>query len=210
MSLFESIDTAIEEFRQGRPVVVVDDDNRENEGDLIFPAAAATPELLAFMIRYTSGYICVGMDAGICDRLELPIMWEKSEDCRLTAYTVSVDAAEGTTTGISAHDRALTIKKLGDPQAVAADFHRPGHVLPLRAVSGGVFKRMGHTEAGSDLARLAGYQPVAELSDIVSEKDPTTMARLEELREWDNRHHLAMISIADLIAWRRVHDPINE
>ena len=161
MSLFESIDTAIEEFRQGRPVVVVDDDNRENEGDLIFPAAAATPELLAFMIRYTSGYICVGMDAGICDRLELPIMWEKSEDCRLTAYTVSVDAAEGTTTGISAHDRALTIKKLGDPQAVAADFHRPGHVLPLRAVSGGVFKRMGHTEAGSDLARLAGYQPVA-------------------------------------------------
>ena len=123
MSLFESIDTAIEEFRQGRPVVVVDDDNRENEGDLIFPAAAATPELLAFMIRYTSGYICVGMDAGICDRLELPIMWEKSEDCRLTAYTVSVDAAEGTTTGISAHDRALTIKKLGDPQAVAADFH---------------------------------------------------------------------------------------
>ena len=136
MSLFESIDTAIEEFRQGRPVVVVDDDNRENEGDLIFPAAAATPELLAFMIRYTSGYICVGMDAGICDRLELPIMWEKSEDCRLTAYTVSVDAAEGTTTGISAHDRALTIKKLGDPQAVAADFHRPGHVLPLRAVSG--------------------------------------------------------------------------
>lgn len=210
MSLFESIDTAIEEFRQGRPVVVVDDDNRENEGDLIFPAAAATPELLAFMIRYTSGYICVGMDAGICDRLELPIMWEKSEDCRLTAYTVSVDAAEGTTTGISAHDRALTIKKLGDPQAVAADFHRPGHVLPLRAVSGGVFKRMGHTEAGSDLARLAGYQPVAALCEIVSEKDPTTMAHREELREWANRHHLAMISIADLIAWRRVHDPINE
>jgi len=210
MSLFESIDTAIEEFRQGRPVVVVDDDNRENEGDLIFPAAAATPELLAFMIRYTSGYICVGMDAGICDRLELPIMWEKSEDCRLTAYTVSVDAAEGTTTGISAHDRALTIKKLGDPQAVAADFHRPGHVLPLRAVSGGVVKRMGHTEAGSDLARLAGYQPVAALCEIVSEKDPTTMARREELREWANRHHLAMISIADLIAWRRVHDPINE
>ena len=210
MSLFYIIDTAIEEFRQGRPVVVVDDDNRENEGDLIFPAAAATPELLAFMIRYTSGYICVGMDAGICDRLELPIMWEKSEDCRLTAYTVSVDAAEGTTTGISAHDRALTIKKLGDPQAVAADFHRPGHVLPLRAVSGGVFKRMGHTEAGSDLARLAGYQPVAALCEIVSEKDPTTMARREELREWANRHHLAMISIADLIAWRRVHDPINE
>ena len=210
MSLFESIDTAIEEFRQGRPVVVVDDDNRENEGDLIFPAAAASLELLAFMIRYSSGYICVGMDAGICDRLELPIMWEKSEDCRLTAYTVSVDAAEGTTTGISAHDRALTIKKLGDPQAVAADFHRPGHVLPLRAVSGGVFKRMGHTEAGSDLARLAGYQPVAALCEIVSEKDPTTMARREELREWANRHHLAMISIADLIAWRRVHDPINE
>ena len=207
---FDSIEQAIADIRAGRPVVVVDDENRENEGDLIFAAEKATPELLAFMIRYTSGYICVGMDAGICDRLELPIMWEKSEDCRLTAYTVSVDAAEGTTTGISAHDRALTIKKLGDPQAVAADFHRPGHVLPLRAVSGGVFKRMGHTEAGSDLARLAGYQPVAALCEIVSEKDPTTMARREELREWANRHHLAMISIADLIAWRRVHDPINE
>ncbi|WQD12263.1 MAG: 3,4-dihydroxy-2-butanone-4-phosphate synthase [Lawsonella clevelandensis] len=117
---FESIETAIEEFRQGRPVVVVDDDNRENEGDLIFPAAAATPELLAFMIRYTSGYICVGMDASICDRLALPIMWEKSEDRRLTAYTVSVDAAEGTTTGISAHDRALTIKNSVIPRLLRA------------------------------------------------------------------------------------------
>lgn len=208
MSLFESIETAIEEFRQGRPVVVVDDDNRENEGDLIFPAAAATPELLAFMIRYTSGYICVGMDAAICNRLDLPIMWEKSEDRRRTAYTVSVDAAEGTTTGISAHDRALTIKKLGDPTAVASDFHRPGHVLPLRAVAGGVFKRVGHTEAGSDLARLAGYEPVAALCEVVSEQDPTTMARREELRAWCNRHHLAMISIADLVEWRRIHDPL--
>lgn len=202
----DTIDSAIAAFREGKPVVVVDADDRENEGDLVFPAQFATPELLAFMIRYTSGYICVGMTDEICDRLHLPLMWPESEDPRKTAYTVSVDAAVGTTTGISAHDRATTIAKLADETAQPHDFHRPGHVLPLRAKTGGVCARAGHTEATVDLARLAGLTPVGALCEIVSEQDPTTMARRDELRDWSLRHNLPMISIEDLIAWRRIHD----
>ncbi len=203
----DPIDSAIVAFQQGKSVVVVDADNRENEGDLIFPAQFATPELLAFMIRYTSGYICVGMDSDLCDRLNLPLMWSNSEDPRKTAYTVSVDASDGTTTGISAKDRALTIAKLADPNAQPSDFQRPGHVLPLRAEAGGVLARAGHTEASVDLARLAGLSPAGALCEIVSEEDPTTMARRDELRKWSNTHGIPMVSIEDLIEWRRIHDP---
>lgn len=209
MSLSKNLDTiesAIVAFQEGKPVVVVDADNRENEGDLVFPAQFATPDLVAFMIRYTSGYICVGMADEICDRLNLPLMWPDSEDPRKTAYTVSVDAAAGTTTGISAQDRATTIAKLADFKAQPEDFHRPGHVLPLRAKSGGVFERAGHTEATVDLARIAGLAPVGALCEIVSEKNPTTMARRDELRDWSHKHGLRMISIEDLVAWRRIHD----
>ena len=207
---FDSIEQAIADIRAGRPVVVVDDENRENEGDLIFAAEKATPELLAFMIRYTSGYICVGMEGELCDRLHLPAMVLHSEDPRHTAYTITVDAAQHTTTGISATDRSRTIKTLADPTSGPASLNRPGHVLPLRAVPGGVLKRAGHTEASVDLARLAGCTPAGALCEIVSENDPTTMAHAEELRDWSHKHGLSMISIKDLIEWRRQHEKLVE
>lgn len=210
MITFDSIEQAIADIRAGKPVVVVDDENRENEGDLIFAAEKATPELVAFMIRYTSGYICVGMEGKICDRLHLPAMVAHTEDPRKTAYTISVDASHGVTTGISAHDRATTIRTLADPEATPRSLIRPGHVLPLRAVPGGVLMRAGHTEAGVDLARLAGLAPAGALCEIVSEDDPTRMARALELREWANKHDLSMISIADLMKWRRKNEKLVE
>ncbi|MGH3882155.1 MAG: 3,4-dihydroxy-2-butanone-4-phosphate synthase, partial [Pseudonocardiaceae bacterium] len=146
-SAFAGIDRAIADVAAGRPVIVVDDEERENEGDLIFAAARATPELLAFMVRYTSGYICVALTGDDCDRLDLPPMFHTNQDKRGTAYTVTVDAREGVTTGISAADRARTIRLLADPDAKSVDFVRPGHVVPLRAKEGGVLRRPGHTEA---------------------------------------------------------------
>jgi 3,4-dihydroxy 2-butanone 4-phosphate synthase/GTP cyclohydrolase II len=187
----------------GRPVVVVDDEDRENEGDLIFAAAWATPELLAFTIRYTSGYVCVALTGEDCDQLDLPPMFHTNQDKRGTAYTVTVDAREGVTTGISAADRARTIRLLADPDAQSVDFARPGHVVPLRAREGGVLRRPGHTEAGVDLARLAGLAPAGVLCEIVSVKDPGEMARREELEVFAAEHDLRLISIADLIAYRR-------
>lgn len=210
MITFDSIEQAIADIRAGKAVVVVDDENRENEGDLIFAAEKATPELVAFMIRYTSGYICVGADGEICDRLHLPAMVAHTEDPRRTAYTISVDAAEGVTTGISAQDRAKTMNTLADPEATPRSLIRPGHVLPLRAVPGGVLMRAGHTEAGADLARLAGLAPAGALCEIVSEDDPTRMAQAPELREWANKHGLSMISIEDLINWRRKNEKLVE
>ena len=143
---------------RGRPVVVVDDEDRENEGDLIFAAEKATPELVAFMVRYTSGYVCVPLTEADCDRLDLPPMYHTNQDARGTAYTVTVDASDGVSTGISAADRAHTIRLLADPASTADDFSRPGHVVPLRAKDGGVLRRPGHTEAAVDLARLAGLR----------------------------------------------------
>jgi 3,4-dihydroxy 2-butanone 4-phosphate synthase / GTP cyclohydrolase II len=182
---------------------VVDDEDRENEGDLIFAAAWATPELLAFTIRYTSGYVCVALTGKNCDRLDLPPMFHTNQDKRSTAYTVTADAREGVTTGISTADRAHTIQLLADPDATSADFARPGHVVPLRAREGGVLRRPGHTEAGVDLARLAGLAPAAALCEIVSVKDPGEMARREELEVFAAEHDLRLITIADLIAYRR-------
>src|SRR5437899_6460757 len=210
MADFDAIERAVASIADGRPVVVVDDEDRENEGDLIFAAEKATPELLAFMVRYTSGYICVPVTESLADRLDLPPMYHTNQDRRGTAYTVTVDAREGVTTGISASDRAHTIRLLADPGATAADFSRPGHVVPLRAKDGGVLRRPGHTEAAVDLAVLAGLHPAGVLCEIVSEKDPAGMARVDELRVFADEHDLALISIADLIAYRRRFEKLVE
>ncbi len=199
----DSVERAVEEIRAGRPVVVVDDEDRENEGDVIFAAELATPELVAFMVRYTSGYICVPLPEADCDRLDLPPMVHSNQDKRGTAYTVTVDAREGVSTGISATDRARTIRLLAAPDASAADFTRPGHVVPLRAREGGVLRRTGHTEAAVDLARLAGLRPAGVICELVSQRDPGDMARLDECRAFAAEHGLAIISIADLVAYRR-------
>jgi 3,4-dihydroxy 2-butanone 4-phosphate synthase/GTP cyclohydrolase II len=200
---FDTIDFAVAEIAAGRAVVVVDDEDRENEGDLIFAAELVTPELIAFMVRYTSGYVCVPITESDADRLELPPMSRVNQDPRGTAYTVTVDARNGVSTGISAVDRAHTIRLLSDPTSKAADFSRPGHVVPLRARDGGVLVRPGHTEAAVDLAVLAGLNPAGVLCEIVSEKDPLGMARTDELRVFADEHDLALITIADLVGYRR-------
>jgi len=199
--LFDSIDKAIEAIAAGQVVVVVDDEDRENEGDLIFAASKATPETLGFMIRYTSGVICVAMEGAELDRLDLPPMTVVNEDRKGTAYAVSVDARNGISTGISAADRSHTIKVMSDSATEPRDLTRPGHVFPLRAMPGGTLRRPGHTEAAVDLARLAGLTPAGVICEVVH--DDGSMMRSPALREFANEHGLAMISIADLIAYRR-------
>ena len=203
---FDSVERAIADVAAGKAVVVVDDEDRENEGDLIFAAEKATPELVAFMVRYTSGYLCVPLAGDDCDRLGLPPMYSMNQDKHGTAYTVTVDAREGIGTGISAADRATTMRLLADPASSAVDFTRPGHVVPLRAKEGGVLRRPGHTEAAVDLSRLAGLAPAGVICEIVSQKDEGSMAQTDELRVFADDHDLALISIADLIAWRRRHE----
>jgi 3,4-dihydroxy 2-butanone 4-phosphate synthase/GTP cyclohydrolase II len=198
---FANVTRAIADIAAGRAVIVVDDADRENEGDLIFAAEKATPELVAFMVRYTSGYICAPLPAEECDRLELPPMYAVNQDKRGTAYTVTVDAREGVSTGISAADRARTLTLLAGADSTPADFTRPGHVVPLRAKDGGVLRRAGHTEAAVDLARLAGLRPAGVLCEVVN--DDGTMARLPELRALAAEHDLTLVSIAELIAYRR-------
>jgi 3,4-dihydroxy 2-butanone 4-phosphate synthase / GTP cyclohydrolase II len=206
----DTIESAIAAIKDGRPVLVIDDEDRENEGDLIFASELATPELVAFMVRYTSGYICVAVTEADADRLDLPPMFRVNQDRRGTAYTVTVDAREGVTTGISAADRAHTIRMLADAGTNSADLARPGHIVPLRAKDGGVLRRPGHTEAAVDLAVLAGLRPSGTLCEVVSEKDPTGMARGEELRVFADEHDLCLISIADLIAYRKRFDKLVE
>ncbi|KIQ66797.1 3,4-dihydroxy-2-butanone 4-phosphate synthase [Kitasatospora griseola] len=197
----DPVERAIADIALGRAVVVVDDEDRENEGDLVFAASAATPELMAFTIRYSSGVVCAPMTGAELDRLRLPPMTQVNEDRKGTAYTVSVDSREGIDTGISAADRARTVRLLASPGTEPGDLTRPGHVFPLRAVDGGVLARGGHTEAAVDLARLAGLAPAAAIAEVVN--DDGTMARLPELHAFARRHGLAIISIADLIAYRR-------
>jgi 3,4-dihydroxy 2-butanone 4-phosphate synthase/GTP cyclohydrolase II len=201
---FGIVEQAIKDIADGRPVVVVDDEDRENEGDLIFAAQMATPELLAFMVRHTSGFICAPLTEADADRLELPPMYYTNQDRRGTAYTVTVDAREGVSTGISAAERARTIGLLAAATTTAADLSRPGHVVPLRARAGGVLRRPGHTEAAVDLARLAGLRPVGALCELVN--DDGTMMRLPHLRAFADEHGLTLITIADLIAYRRRHE----
>ena len=203
----DTVERAIADIAAGKAVVVVDDEDRENEGDLIFAAELATPELVAFMVRHSSGYVCVGMPNEDCDRLGLPPMVARNEDVRGTAYTVTVDSAHGITTGISATDRAHTIRKLAEPSSTIETFNRPGHVVPLRAREGGVLVRQGHTEASVDLALAAGLRPAGVLCEVVSDDDPTDMARLPELRRFADEHDLALISIEQLIEWKRGHTP---
>ena len=197
----DSVELAIAEIAAGRPVVVVDDENRENEGDIVFAAELATPELVAFAMNECRGLVCVPMTGADLDRLQLQQMVERNTESHGTAFTVSVDAKHGISTGISAADRALTMRLLADPTSVPDDFARPGHIFPLRAKDGGVFTRNGHTEAGPDLCRLAGLRPVAAICEIANPDG--TMSRLPELVPFARRHGLAIISIEDLIAYRR-------
>ena len=192
---------AIAAIARGECVVVVDDEDRENEGDLIFAAARATPSLVGFMIRYTSGVVCVPLPGPELDRLDLPPMTMVNEDRKGTAYTVSVDAREGISTGISAADRAHTIRVLADSATEPFDLSRPGHVFPLRAVPGGVLRRAGHTEAAVDLARLAGLSRAGAIAELVH--DDGSMMRAPACRSFADEHGLLMISIADLIAYIR-------
>jgi len=198
------VERAIKDIAAGRPVIVVDDEDRENEGDLIFAAEHATAELVAFMVRYTSGYICVPLPEEEADRLDLPPMFHTNQDARGTAYAVTVDAREGVSTGISAADRAHTIRLLASAETKPTDLSRPGHVVPLRARAGGVLRRPGHTEASIDLAVLAGLRPAGVLCEMVN--DDGTMMRMPDLERFAAEHDLALISIADLIAYRRRHE----
>src|SRR6201994_1714168 len=182
MTRLDSVERAIADIAAGKAVVVIDDEDRENEGDLIFAAEKATPELVAFMVRYTSGYICVPLPEGEADRLDLPPMFHTNQDRRGTAYAVTVDAREGVATGISAADRARTIRLLGSADTKPTDLSRPGHVVPLRAKAGGVLRRAGHTEAAIDLAVLAGLRPAGALCEMVN--DDGTMQRRPDLQRF--------------------------
>jgi 3,4-dihydroxy 2-butanone 4-phosphate synthase/GTP cyclohydrolase II len=208
---FDPIESAIAAVAAGGIVVVADDEHRENEGDLIMAADAATPDAIAFFVRYTSGVICAALPGDRCDRLELPLMVPPAAnaDQFRTAFTVTVDVAAGTTTGISAADRAATLRALAHVDSTPQMFHRPGHIFPLRARPHGVLERPGHTEAAVDLARLAGRGDAGVLCEVTL--DDGRMARLPELQDFARRHGLPLVSIADLIAYRRIHDrPADE
>ncbi len=204
----DSVERAIADIAAGKAVIVVDDETRENEGDIIFAASKATPELMAFTIRHSSGVICVPMPADMLDRLEIPLMTPHNKDRLRTAYTISVDARDGVTTGISAADRAHTVRVLADSATEPWEITRPGHVFPLRYREGGVLVRRGHTEAAVDLARLAGLTPAGVLVEVVN--DDGTMKRAPQLREFADEHGLAMISIEDLVRYRRRHENLVE
>ncbi len=196
-----SVAEAIEEIKQGRMVIVVDDEDRENEGDLVIAAEHVTPEAINFMAREARGLICMPMTGARLDELQIPLMVERSNSVHGTAFTVSVEVKGKTTTGISAADRAATVRALIDPSTRPSDIVRPGHMFPLRYVEGGVLKRAGHTEASVDLAKLAGLYPAAVICEVMN--DDGTMARLPDLERFAARHGLKIISIADLIEYRR-------
>ncbi|KAL6515324.1 Bifunctional riboflavin biosynthesis protein RIBA 1, chloroplastic [Orobanche hederae] len=207
---FSCIMEAIEDIRNGKMVVVVDDEDRENEGDLIMAASKVTPEAMAFFVKHGTGIVCVSMKEEDLERLNLPLMvnHKENEEKLRTAFTVSVDAKHGTTTGVSAHDRATTIMALASKESKPEDFNRPGHIFPLKYRDGGVLKRAGHTEAAVDLAMLAGLDPAGVLCEIVD--DDGSMARLPALRQFAQRENLKIVSIADLIRYRRKRDRLVE
>lgn len=205
---FDTVEAAVDAIAAGEAVIVTDDEDRENEGDLIFAASKVRPELVNLMVRYGSGIVCVPMLPHALARLGIGQMVQENRESQRTDYAVSVDAAEGITTGISAFDRARTIGILGDPEASAEQLVQPGHVFPLRAKPGGVLQRAGHTEAAVDLAALAGLFPAGVICEIVNEDG--SMARLPELIEFKQRHGLKMISIADLIEYRRRREVLIE
>lgn len=205
-TVFSSIERAIAAIREGNFVIVVDDEGRENEGDLILSAEAMTHEKMIFLLKATSGVVCAPMSEARALELELPLMVERNRDPYTTAFTVSCDLINNTTTGISAKDRAMTIQALSDPKMRSHHFRRPGHIFPLIARKGGVLKRAGHTESAVDLARLASHKEVGVLCEIVNEDH--SMARLKELIAFSERYQLPLISINDLIAYRWRHEKL--
>src|SRR4249920_1812118 len=208
MTAFATIEEGIEEIRQGRILLVVDDEDRENEGDLVMAADKVTPEGVNFMATHGRGLICMPMTGERLDELKLGMMVTENTAPMGTAFTVTVDARRGVTTGTSAYDRAVTIRTLVDPQMRADDLTVPGHVFPLRAKEGGVLRRAGHTEAAVDLARLAGYQPAGVLVEIMNEDG--TMARLPDLMKIASKFDLKIVSIEDLIAYRLKNESLIE
>jgi 3,4-dihydroxy 2-butanone 4-phosphate synthase/GTP cyclohydrolase II len=205
---FAAIEEAIQDIRQGKMVVVVDDENRENEGDLVLAAQFVTPEAINFMAKEGRGLICLALTPERCDELGLDLMAAKNEDPLKTAFTISIDAREGVTTGISPAERAHTIQLAISPDSRPEDFSHGGHVFPLKAKSGGVLERVGHTEASVDLARLAGLRPAGVICEIVA--DDGHMARVPDLVSYCERHRLRLITIADLVAYRRQHEKLVE
>ena len=206
--MFDSVEEAIQEIKKGRMVVVVDDEDRENEGDLLMAAEKVTPDAINFMAKHGRGLICLPIVGEKLDELNIHPMVADNTDKKETAFTVSIDARDGTTTGISAHDRALTIKKVLDPKAKPKDFTRPGHIFPLRVKEGGILKRAGHTEAAVDLARLAGLYPAGVICEIMNEDG--TMARVPELKEFVKEHGLKIITIKELIQYRLKNEKLVE
>jgi 3,4-dihydroxy 2-butanone 4-phosphate synthase/GTP cyclohydrolase II len=204
--IFATISQAIKELKKGKPIIVVDDPNRENEGDVVIPAEKVTPYWINFMAKYARGLICVALPEERLNKLKIYPMVDQPDLPHEAAFTVSVDAKEGVTTGISAYDRATTIKKLISPDAKPEDFVRPGHVFPLVYREGGVLVRAGHTEASVDLAKLAGFYPAGVICEIMHEDG--TMARLPELIKFAKRHKLKIITIADLIKFRRANEKL--
>lgn len=205
---FDTVQMAVAAISRGEFVVVVDDETRENEGDLIIAADAVTPEAMAFMVRHTSGLICVALPGEVLDRLDLPLMVQDNKESHQTAFTVSVDKRCGISTGISASDRAATIRALADPRSSSTDFVRPGHVFPLRARDGGVLERPGHTEAAHDLAHMAGRLDGGVLCELV--RADGEMARRPDLFRFASDHGLTIVSIAQLIEFRRYERDLRQ
>ncbi len=206
MTQFATIPQALEELRLGRMIIVMDDADRENEGDLVQAAECVTPEDMAFMIRHTGGVVCLSLSNDIADQLQLPPMVSNNTSKRATPFTITIDAAEGISTGISAEDRAQTVRAAINPTAVPTDLAAPGHIFPLRAQNGGVLVRAGHTEAAVDLCRLAGLRSGAIISELMHENGK--VMRLPEIETFASEHHLLCITIADLIAYRRRHETL--
>ncbi len=200
----DSIERAIADFREGKAIVVVDDEGRENEGDIIFAASKATPELMAFLVRYSSGLVCAPITGEILDRLGIPLMTPHNREMMRTAYTISIDSRDGITTGISATDRARTCRVLADSATEPFELVMPGHILPLRAKDGGVLERAGHTEAAVDFARLAGLTPAGVIGEVLN--DDGSLMRAPALREFADAHDIALVSIEDLQIFRRLHE----
>ena len=202
------IEDALKDIKLGRMIIIVDDEDRENEGDLVMAAEMITPDAINFMATYGRGLICVPMLGENLERLNLPLMVQQNTAPLSTAFTVSVDALNGTTTGISANDRAITIKALVDPDTKSEDLGRPGHIFPLRYVEGGVLKRTGQTEASIDMCRIAGLKETAVICEIMA--DNGEMARMPDLEVFADQHDLKIISVADLISYRRRHERLVE
>ncbi|KAF8909350.1 GTP cyclohydrolase II [Gymnopilus junonius] len=206
---FDTMQEALHSFAAGEFLVVMDDQDRENEGDLIISASQCTTEKMAWMIKHTSGYICISLPRDRLEALEIPMMVPENQERHRTAYTVTVDYKHGTTTGISAHDRSLTVRALASPTSLPSDFTRPGHMVPLRARDGGVLTRKGHTESAVDLCLLTGQPPAGVLCELVNDDAQGTMARRDDCRAFADRWGLKMISVEMLAELKRQHSAAN-